>query len=1116
MSLRKKFIICALLAFTAFGLTVFGLSKLLAVKVNSYVLNIANNLTKEIGHPVFIERVQTKWDWLFLKIHIKNIQVLDKDSANPIFMAKDIISTVDTINSIRSLGLKFKQLLVSHPRVVMQLNADNMPTILGVSNTVVANDINLDALLQILAMQRRILVENGDFHIQGLKGADLPFMNLRIDFKQIGNDEYSMITRGTIAAAVPPEFVLAVRYFGKLNDYQHAMIDFDLKTNNIQIESLCNFIPNLQQSVTGSIDEFNVLGVIQNGTLRQVISDFNINNIGIDKDTQIKGGIGHINYNPKDNIANLSLSNITLINNNLYSQPLNIDAINTDLIYTATSTGSSVKTANTVVKFIGLELQPQIQAEFNGTGLLNFDFSLESQDALLRHMLVLFPDKKFVQLGDWLKSSLLSGEISKISSHYTANKQYFALEFKDAELKFAQNWPSVHGIWATLEWENGKLAINASRAMLLGHPLNHLVTKYNANSGKAQSCVSIDGVIDTSLQTAMDYLRQTPLAAKFTKLEKYNPKGNMGLELNLDIKIGDDVAVDVAGKMHIQAASLDVVDYKISVADINGDMHFTGNTFDAKKLSMRIFDEKAQGKVFMHPAKQDTLNIIIDTPIKMSSLHNVLPQINFDRVQGATNANIVIELPLSDEKQPKEFSIRSDLHGININYPQPLQKNAQSKLPLYINYVSSAHHDKVKFNLGHLADGILFISNNKVYSGRIALNKKLDNYKAANNLQILGDLKHFNWQEWSFIQPSNDDSLPIDIDISIKKFIFASEEYSPVHIKYNTLSRQLFLDTTIFTGSITTSKDMSNIDIQVEKVQIPQTRSAKNTTLLDYLREKHAKNKLPNVKFNCKKVTFNNRIFKNITLDLLPRSYGYEITNFAINNDHLNLQAQGSWQMDDKSITTMSGNIYTQNFGKVMGEWGYENSISRGKGEMNFSVNWEGGPTDFDIYKLDGAAHLDLRSGSLTNVNPGIGRIIGLLSLESIQRRLQLDFSDILSKGFAFDKLIGDFKIEPNNVMSDNILINSPSAKIELFGKTAIKSQDLDFTMFVTPKVGASLPIAAAIAAGNPAIGAAIWLFDKASGSKISEITKYKYKVKGTWNAPEVNEVSNQLNKVVG
>ena len=165
---------------------------------------------------------------------------------------------------------------------------------------------------------------------------------------------------------------------------------------------------------------------------------------------------------------------------------------------------------------------------------------------------------------------------------------------------------------------------------------------------------------------------------------------------------------------------------------------------------------------------------------------------------------------------------------------------------------------------------------------------------------------------------------------------------------------------------------------------------------------------------------------------------------------------------------------------------------------------------------LDGTSHIDLRSGNLTNVNPGLGRIIGLLSLETIQRRLQLDFSDLLSRGFAFDKLVADVKLQSGKLTSENIFINSPAAKIEMYGKTAIKSKDLDFTMYVTPKVGASLPIAAAIAVGSPVVGAAIWLFDKASGSKISDITKYKYMVTGTWDAPKINEISESHNNAVG
>lgn len=1123
MTIRRKFIISALVAFLALILTVWGLSTLLTQRVNAYVMNLAEKMTTEIGHPVLIDKVQIKWDWLLLKVNIKNLKILDKDTNAPLFMAGEIISTVDTLDSIRTLSLKFKQLLLRNPRLVMQLNPQYLPVISGLGDADVAGDINPEVILKILSQQRRIIVENGDVHLQGADGADLPFMDLRIDFKRIAEQEYSMMLRGNIAAAVQPEFVFAMHYYGELHDFEHAMLDFDLKTSNVQLDDLCNFIPQLRQDViSGNFTDLNINGVVQNGTMRQVATDFTINKISVGNDTHIVGGIGHIDYSPGTNVTALQLAHINITNEKLYAQPITIDSISTDVVYAMQSDSLDIHTENARVKFMDLELHPQLQLQFVSSTLQNLEFALVPVDAAIRRMLALLPDRMLTtNLSEWFKRSLIEGEINLVNISYKDQKLRYALGFKDAELKFAPLWPSIHSIDAMLMLDDGQLSVNATKAIIMNTPLKRLETKYNDYQGKPYMLISVDGAIETNLTTTLNYLQQTPLQETLaTKLAALDPNGQIDLTLHLDVNLAlQQVTVGVEGLATLRDTSIKIENVNMPINNINGVLSFNNSSFAAEKLNLNIFDEPAIAKIGMHATKANILNIVVDTPFKISALKQVLPKLDLGKIKGATHLQATLELPWGDDKQQRVLTIKSDLQGITSKYPAPFNKEAHAKLPLNLRYlIRDTGNDKVQINISNLIDGVLFIKESKLQGGKIAINKKLAvGNEMPPNLVLNGDIKHLIWEEWAPLLQAKDDAaqLPIELDFNINKLTFSGEDYTPVHIKYNTTNSELFVDTTLLTGTIVANMDVEQkIDIKLERLNVPENR-VKSNTLLDNLRAKRDKEQLPLIQFSCKTMHFNKRMFKNIRLDLLPRTYGYEITNFSITNDNLMLQAQGNWQMDGKSLTSLSGNIYTQNFGKVLTEWGYENSISKGKGEMNFAINWEGGPMDFDLLRIAGGSHLDLRSGSLTNVNPGIGRIIGLLSLESIHRRLQLDFSDIISKGFAFDKLVADFKIEPGSVMSDNILINSPSAKIELNGKTGIKSQDLDFTMFVTPKVGASLPIAAAIAAGNPAVGAAIWLFDKASGSKISEITKYKYKVTGTWNSPEVNEVSNQ-NKVVG
>jgi uncharacterized protein (TIGR02099 family) len=1078
-------------------------------------MDLADKISQQIGHPVSIDKVTTKWDWIYLKVSIKNLTVSETKDSGPLFMAGEIVSTVDALNSLRTFSLKFKHLLIRSPRMVMQWNGIEHPVVLGLGREDVSGNVDPAAILKILAMQRRITIEDGDLHLQGKHGADLPFMGVRLDFRNTGNNQYNIMARGTVAAAVQPEFVIAVNYQGELGHFDSAMINFEVKTNNIKLAELFNFIPKYRQNIiNGAFADFDFKGTIQNGAVREIKSNFNINKITLDKDTYINGGIGHIEYSPGSNKCKLLLQHITVGNDKLFTQPINIDSISTNLNYHENEDGSwGLVTESARIKFLEMEAVPQINMHVANNHLDQLTIHSQLSEATVRKLLVLLPDKKLSDpLCDWLKRSLIDGYVASVDAEFSNDKLSWSIALKEVELKYSSEWPSVAKIDATLAMIDDNLSINATKASILGNQLRTLGVTFSEYKNVKYGVVNISGALDSNLESGLAFLKQSPLQATIgAELEPFNPTGPMGLDLSLKINVADsNVPVKVAAKVALKNDTLHANALGLTLNNITGNLIITNSLLRSENIRLTLLGQPATALIVLDDHKPANLKMSIKSPIEISELKKMFPAINMDNVSGKANIMASVDIPWGDGKLSKVLTVSTDMVGVNVNLPPPFNKKAEAKMPLKLLY-NMTHNNEgtLKLKYAEMIDSILFIKDNKLHGGHVAVNKKLDIFNETENLHILGNIKTVDWDTWKpmFQSKETNEWLPIVLDLNINTLKFQGSDYNALKIKYYTEHNELFVDCPIVTGTFVLSPDHDKIDVKLSRLNIPEQRSS-NSALLDYIQEKRLANQLPFIQFYCDNLLIKKHTFKKINVELLPRTYGYEITNFAITNDNIMLQAQGRWQMENKQLTVISGNAYTQNFGKVLAEWGYVDSMTRGKGEINFSIQWDGSPTDFDLHKIEGASHVDLRSGSLTNVNPGLGRVIGLLSLESIQRRLQLDFSDLLSRGFAFDKFVADVNLQPDTVTSENILINSPAAKIEINGKTAIKSKQLDFTMFVTPKVGAGLPIAAAIAAGNPAVGAAIWLFDKASGSKISEIAKYKYSVTGTWDKPKIDEIS--------
>src|SRR5439155_935852 len=79
-------------------------------------------------------------------------------------------------------------------------------------------------------------------------------------------------------------------------------------------------------------------------------------------------------------------------------------------------------------------------------------------------------------------------------------------------------------------------------------------------------------------------------------------------------------------------------------------------------------------------------------------------------------------------------------------------------------------------------------------------------------------------------------------------------------------------------------------------------------------------------------------------------------------------------------------------------------------------------------YKLDkvhGDLYITFKNGRITHLSPeaeeklGLGKLLSILSLQTIPRRIMLDFSDLANDGYSFDVFKGGFTLK-NGVLSTN------------------------------------------------------------------------------------------------
>jgi uncharacterized protein YhdP len=149
----------------------------------------------------------------------------------------------------------------------------------------------------------------------------------------------------------------------------------------------------------------------------------------------------------------------------------------------------------------------------------------------------------------------------------------------------------------------------------------------------------------------------------------------------------------------------------------------------------------------------------------------------------------------------------------------------------------------------------------------------------------------------------------------------------------------------------------------------------------------------------------------------------------------------------------------------------------------------------------------------LVEVEPGAGRVLGLLSIAQLPRRMMLDFRDLFSKGFAFNRIDGHVRVDQGKARSDNLKIDGPAAQIRISGATDLHAQTFDQTVEVLPKAGNLLTVAGAIAGGP--VGAAIGAAANAVLNKpLGQMAARTYRVTGPWKDPKVEVIRREQSRV--
>ena len=241
-----------------------------------------------------------------------------------------------------------------------------------------------------------------------------------------------------------------------------------------------------------------------------------------------------------------------------------------------------------------------------------------------------------------------------------------------------------------------------------------------------------------------------------------------------------------------------------------------------------------------------------------------------------------------------------------------------------------------------------------------------------------------------------------------------------------------------------------------------------------------------------------------------PARREWQLTQFNITSPEARLVASGSWGLQPgapaRPRTALRFALEIGDAGALLTRLAMPGVIRNGRGRLDGEVAWNGSPLAPDYRSMNGQMHLDMVSGQFLQAEPGLAKLLGVLSLQALPRRLTLDFRDVFSKGFSFDFVRGDVQIAQGIARTNNLQMKGVNAAVLMEGEADMQKETQNLHVVVVPEINAGTASLVATAI-NPVVGLGTFLAQVLlRGPLIAAATK-EFRIDGSWSDPQVNPI---------
>jgi len=682
---------------------------------------------------------------------------------------------------------------------------------------------------------------------------------------------------------------------------------------------------------------------------------------------------------------------------------------------------------------------------------------------------------------------------------------------KDVAIEFDTGWPRIERAQANLLIQGRRLEVHASKAMTAGAALQNVKVVLPDTLADAL-VMEVDGEAADTTQHCLDYIRKSPVSGYLDGYtDGFRAVGNGVLKLRLDIPMDGEAPAKVLGSYRFSNNEVDLGASVPLLKNASGELSFTNSSLQANNLQAQILGGPARISL---KSENGVLLTQASGKLDADSLPKTYRYPLLRQLHGTAEWSTEVRV----KDRLADVVVTSDLQGLSSDLPLPFSKKANEKRSLRFEQKDiNAKNDVISLRYADVINAELMRSS--VVAGRWDIKRGSVMLGAARKLArgdgilIAGDIPEFaleGWNGWSDF-PSGEGVQPniSNIDLTVGKVHGFGNTIHQLNIRgsgRNGLISTRLASRELNGDLIWQPQDHGRLLVRLKSAMLGEGSNeggAPVATKAQSLKGQ-ASSVLPDIDVAIDKLTWKGRQLGRLEMLLNGDGSDVVMQHLRLTNPDGILSATGKWDAETDK-TQLNAKLEITNAGKIMSRYGYSEGFRDGSGTLESELSWNGSPADFNYGSLDGKLKLKTGKGRFLQVNPGAAKLLGVLSLQSLPKRISLDFNDVISPGFEFDSITGEATIEHGLLKTNDFKMTGAAAKITLNGQVDLERETQSLKVRVSPTIGDNVSLLS-FAAG-PAVGVSVLLANKILRDPLDKLVAFDYNVSGSWEDPKVERL---------